>query len=49
MLKFYLNKLKTVEDVRTMNRETFKLSKYLNYESNEIDELVSNLYLNKES
>lgn len=45
MLKYYLSKLKTAEDVRDINRETFRLRNYPEYDSDDIDELVSNLYL----
>ena len=33
MLKYYLSKLKTAEDVRDINRETFRLRNYPEYDS----------------
>lgn len=44
----YLQQLRLCDDVRTVNRKTFRLSRYRDYKPSEVSKLVQDLYINKQ-
>lgn len=45
MLTQYIKNMQFCEDVRTVNRKAFKLTKYRDFRVDEVEELVEDLYM----